>query len=535
MKKLLRELSETISRYDADSVERKNKLLRGFSGTRLVHSKWLGYYQQLLLFLAAYPSNGDELEIVLNEMERITDFLRAGAREKNDALANSGLPFTATVSSFSPAILSWVEKKFPGTLQFDSFDDGGKNLNRFLQLTLPDILKEIATEEGMKGIKLLRRIFGHKKKFIPGLIGQLDRTEISAVQKEDLFESLGMNEKVEPVDSSFSLFHNHIETQKIFFHDEILKKPGIEEFLKRRIPAPRKLNEEERFSLAKIIQTSLLLLGRETEPSTYMEESSLKIFELERGISIAVYGMVNERRQPLESYFGFTAFKNGYPMSYGGAWLFGKRALFGMNIFEWFRGGESAIIFCQLLRIYSQYFGVGYFEVEPYQYGKNNPEGIESGAFWFYYRFGFRPVNEKLFSLALEESEKINSRKGYRSSKEVLKKFTASNIGLDLTGKNNIPVSPQHVRERITDMIRNNFGGEISVAEKYCRKQVLQKTRAVIKNKSEDRVCLDLALFIRSSGDAEYYLQRKNEIKKLIHLKTTDEYSYQLCLRKFLK
>ncbi|MBK9983286.1 MAG: hypothetical protein IPP15_12935 [Saprospiraceae bacterium] len=57
-----------------------------------------------------------------------------------------------------------------------------------------------------------------------------------------------------------------------------------------------------------------------------------------------------------------------------------------------FRNGESAFILAQLLRVYKHVFKLSYFEVEPYQFGLDNPEGIASGAFWFYYRFGFRPL-----------------------------------------------------------------------------------------------------------------------------------------------
>ncbi|MEZ5067008.1 MAG: hypothetical protein R2847_00220 [Bacteroidia bacterium] len=62
---------------------------------------------------------------------------------------------------------------------------------------------------------------------------------------------------------------------------------------------------------------------------------------------------------------------------------FGRRALFGINIFDWFRGGESGYVFCQLLRVYRQYFGIDDFEVEPYQYGQDNLLESNQGHFGF--------------------------------------------------------------------------------------------------------------------------------------------------------
>ncbi|NJN64483.1 MAG: hypothetical protein HC882_06110, partial [Acidobacteria bacterium] len=92
--------------------------------------------------------------------------------------------------------------------------------------------------------------------------------------------------------------------------------------------------------------------------ATYIEARSLFVVDLEHGLSVAVYGMFAARQLPLESYLGFTLFKNGLAVAYGGAWLLGPHANFGMNIFEPYRGGESGFMMCQVLRVYRQRFGV---------------------------------------------------------------------------------------------------------------------------------------------------------------------------------
>lgn len=155
----------------------------------------------------------------------------------------------------------------------------------------------------------------------------------------------------------------------------------------------------------------MALTDRETDPITYMDTNQVWLYEMNRGISIAIYGMYPDRQLPLQSYIGYTLFKNGIPAAYGGAWLFGKRADFGINIFEPFRGGESGYIMCELLRLYRSVFNISYFEVEPYQYGLDNPDGIATGAFWFYYRFGFRPLSKELAKIAAAEYSKISTDK----------------------------------------------------------------------------------------------------------------------------
>ena len=43
----------------------------------------------------------------------------------------------------------------------------------------------------------------------------------------------------------------------------------------------------------------------------------------------------------------------------------------------------------------------------PYQLGHGNEEAIESGAFWFYRKLGFRPGRADLQKLAEREEQKI--------------------------------------------------------------------------------------------------------------------------------
>lgn len=107
----------------------------------------------------------------------------------------------------------------------------------------------------------------------------------------------------------------------------------------------------------------------------------------------------------MESYIGYLVLKNNIPVSYGGGWIFGERCQFGINILQSFRGGESGLIICEILRVYHQHFGVTRFVVKPYQFGLHNPEAIKTGAFWFYYKLGFRPENEQLKEQALQEEQ----------------------------------------------------------------------------------------------------------------------------------
>jgi hypothetical protein len=347
-----------------------------------------------------------------------------------------------------------------------------------------------------------------------------------------------------PTDKKYSKIFNHIGVNKKYFHSDILKRFDHVQLLNTPLPNPKKLSELEIERMIEVMQTSLYLLERETDPCTFIDKNSLRYYELERGISIALFGMIPERQMSMESYVGYTLFKNGYPAAYGGGWIYGTRSLFGINIFEQFRGGESGYILIQLLRTYKQAFNLTYFEVEPYQYGLDNPEGIESGAFWFYYRYGFRPLDKTLNKLANSEFEKINLRpaqsrarstqapKTYRSSKTTLTKFTDSNIGLQLG--ESIPPKVTDLRAKITKMIALKFDNNRTKAIEYCIKELRSKIK--IKkdlNKFEKIVLRDLAL--AAEALCINNTNKLNLIGKMIELKPVDLYSYNLLLSDWLK
>jgi hypothetical protein len=281
-----------------------------------------------------------------------------------------------------------------------------------------------------------------------------------------------------------------------------------------------------------VVKIAMTLTARETDPCTYMDEDSFRVYKLERGISISTFTMNTSIQLPLESYVGYAAFKNGLPVSYGGAWIFGERASFGINIFKPYRRGESAYLMAQLLRLYRQVFKLHYFEVEPYQYGLDNPDGITSGAFWFYYRFGFRPLDKKLNVLARQEAEKIKARKNYRSSLKVLREFTGSNIALSLTGST--PPKVPDITTRVTKMISKNFHSNRSEAERICRERFLVKTK--MKTPSdfhEDQILTEVALWAEAMG-----IRNPHQLElmtTMIRLKPKDVYTYQDLLLRFFK
>jgi len=81
--------------------------------------------------------------------------------------------------------------------------------------------------------------------------------------------------------------------------------------------------------------------------------------------------------------------------------------------------------------------GATAFSLDPYQIGHENEEGIESGAFWFYRKLGFRPMRRELLALAEKEEQKIATRKGYRTPPRTLRELAKGPMIFQLRGTEN--------------------------------------------------------------------------------------------------
>ncbi|MGB5131319.1 MAG: hypothetical protein WBO00_01795, partial [Steroidobacteraceae bacterium] len=108
--------------------------------------------------------------------------------------------------------------------------------------------------------------------------------------------------------------------------------------------------------------------------------------------------------------------------------VLGRHGALSFNMFETFRGGEAARIFARFIATARELFGCTDFSVEPYQLGAGNDEGIDSGAWWFYHRLGFRPRTAQARRLAARELARRAADKRYRSSPSTLRALAQSHL-----------------------------------------------------------------------------------------------------------
>ena len=92
------------------------------------------------------------------------------------------------------------------------------------------------------------------------------------------------------------------------------------------------------------------------------------------------------------------------------------------------------MLWARALQAFHALFGVKRFIANPYQIGGGNTEALQSGAFWFYHRIGFRPTSPELAALADAELAERTRNRAHRSTPSVLRRLAGADLVLTLPG-----------------------------------------------------------------------------------------------------
>ena len=99
---------------------------------------------------------------------------------------------------------------------------------------------------------------------------------------------------------------------------------------------------------------SLAVRHRETNHFNCANPNEVYLADAGKGVSIAVFGLREEHRYPLECTMGFLILSNGVPVGYGGTSALCRQANTGINIFDEYRGSEAPYLWIQVMRVVSQ-------------------------------------------------------------------------------------------------------------------------------------------------------------------------------------
>jgi hypothetical protein len=426
----LDEAKQDISESGRTAIE---KTLLRLKQAQINDAEMLVRYHEVLLFLRAYPQTPKLLNLSEAQLRSFSDRIERLRESGVDLVSlehpeNSGIAATGVSDTFGYFITRWLVRTQPGRVGLDEdWVDDESRLAPTLPRFIPLLEEDAMVEANVPYRKWIRAGKSTRKHELQWLIARFETLEKTPAERAELYESLRLYVRWRPAYRA-TRTGMRLPTRKIFFHREPLirrKEVSLPAELRKPQLAIERLSSPQGQKIVDLARETSTLRYRELWGFTHGDEARVVKVSLGRGVELFVMGVKPEWRLPLRAYHAAMIFKNGIPVGYFEGLSFFERMESGFNLYYTFRDGETAWLYAQILRVFKQLLGVTTFTLDPYQIGFENEEGIESGAFWFYRKLGFRPTRKDLLELALREENKIAARPGYRTSPSTLRKLAA--------------------------------------------------------------------------------------------------------------
>ncbi len=413
------------------------KLLRSLERRQFPDAASLIRLHESLLFFRAYPANEEILRLADRLLstfaERVRRLERSGADlEPFEEPGVSGISGTAFSAIFSYDITRWLASRHPRRVDIDWDATDPSLLGPLLVRLHPFFGEDFLVEANIPYADWFRASKKGRGTDLEWLSSRLDQIpgELFAAAKLAVRWDLG--------DGPLTRSNIRLPgAREFFFHDGPLLRRG-EVALSAELASPplktERLNRARGEQMLELARETSAMRYRELHGFTYGDPAHVIRAELGRGVEVFVSGVPPRHRLPLRAYHAGMFFKNGVPIGYIECLTLFDRMEVGFNLYYTFREGETAWLYARLLRLFRQLLGVSCFSVDPYQIGLHNEEAIESGAFWFYRKLGFRPVDARVARLLETEERKLRSKPDYRTPPGTLRRLSQGSLIYEMPG-----------------------------------------------------------------------------------------------------
>jgi hypothetical protein len=419
-------LSAMKGQFGRAAAHTTAELLTKLSTTRFRDPAELIRFHEIVLFLRAYPQSPRVLRLADNILFSFPERLGRLNLDLFEDPEVSGIAGTELATNFSYEIAKSLVDRHRRAISIDW--ENYEHADR-LGSVLPDLIPQSREDFSIEPHPDARRWFASLKGGLKTLIDHTDR---------QVYDLLEIPLRWELGDSAASRSRTRIPTREIFYHDRpFLKRSDISlaaEFAAPKIPVAALNRKQAEKILATIIDTSSVRY-RELYGFTHPDLATVRHADLGRGMDFYFFGIAKDFRLPRDYHAGMY-FKNGVPIGYVELLTIrapsGARSRqdgtmeVGFNLYYTFRESETAWLYARLLKIFRERLGAKRFWIDPYQIGHENDEALDSGAFWFYRKLGFRSTSRKVAKLIEHEESKITSTPGYRTPSSTLRKISVA-------------------------------------------------------------------------------------------------------------
>lgn len=485
---LLDQLNELKIRFGSREQRRVEGILTRLARQTITEVEPLVRYHEILLFLSAYPQNARARRLAESELRSFGKRVAALRDvEVNLSMLDdpevAGIAGTSVADTFTYYIVSWLLRRHPAQIKFawEWFDDSNRLAETWPRL-MPLLDEDAFVEANVPYQEWLRAAKGQAKE-LPWLLQRFAMLAKPEREIAEIYDSQNLFVGWKP---SYRFTRTGmrlpVRARNIFYHrDPLIKRAevSLHDELNKPAPTLERLPAKQGEKMLDMAREASTLRYRELYGFTHGDPGRVLKANIGRGVEIFIMGVPAAKRLPLRVYHAALIFKNGVPVGYFEGLSLFERMESGFNLYYTFRDGETAWLYAHTLHIFRRLLGVTVFTLDPYQIGYENEEGIESGAFWFYRKFGFRPTSHKVMKLVLNEEKELATPSGYRTPPGTLRKLAASPMIFELeetTSRDWNRFQVRHLGLAAQRQMAAKHGGD---ADKFRSAAVKELTRAL--------------------------------------------------------
>ncbi len=442
IRKQINRLAEVKANFGPDPMLEKGLLLELLAVVEITDPRLLYSYHESLCYLRAFADSPRILELVRSELysfeRRVRTCRRLGGKHAREFLDDTGIVGTTLNHNYGYYMTKWLRDQFPGATDIDwkVYRNSGNDPIIDLLPVLVDWAENDAIDDPYLPLEtIIKADIGKREVNVLEWFARVfERLPAQPSVKRVLYDNFELPVKIKVGRHRFARTLIETECDDYHFQVEPLRKvyPNLLAEAKRRDLKPNRLTLADAAKIIDLTKCVLVMRHRELWPLTFANPLDVWATPIGRGTTIYIIGMQPAWRLPIEADYAALIVRNGIPIGYGIGAMALERIEIAINIFESFRSSEAAFIFGKFAQIFHQLFGSTYLVIRRYQVGYNNDEGLESGAYWFYYKLGFRSIDGALRQLAEAEAEKIRADRSYRTPLAILKQLAESDLCLNL-------------------------------------------------------------------------------------------------------
>ena len=397
------------------------------------------------LFLRAFPRRPKDIGDAEKLLREIPVRMAALSRRGTDVSAiddfhSVGMGGTSLTMAFSWGMARWLARRHGGavSIAWDEVETP-ERIAPALARILPFLSERSLADVGVDVLAWLRAALpgGTRDGGLRFLVGRIETADGDEDAREERWDTLGLTIRWRLRASRASRTFARLPARLFVDGSPLLSRREVSVGREVAAPAPpiRRLEPAAGARFLDAARAAVAVRYRELYAFTRGNPEDVVRCEAGRGLSIWCCGLLPEHRLPLRAGYGFLLVRNGVPTGYGDAYALGDRLDLSFNVFYAFRDGESAFGYARTVAFFRRLLGVRTIAVDPYQIGRENEEAIQSGAFWFYRKLGFRSADGSVETLVRREEGRNAATPGRRTPPSTLRRIAGAPLLLDLPGR----------------------------------------------------------------------------------------------------